>query len=446
MTKRHTQPSRPSAPSCFVARPLRAVVLLAFLAFLVGGCAGPPATVDFYVDPNNGNDANAGTVAEPFRTLTHALSVAAAGHTVHLAAGTYDSVSGEAWPTHAGLPPSADPNVPDGVTITGDGNLVRLAGPVGYDTQTALVFEGAAEVRGVNVGGFEVGILVSSGATVVLDEVHVSGSGEIGVLARGDAELTLRNSTVYQNSSIGLAAIEEAVVTIEESEFYQNHPGVEASDSSSVTITGSDLHDNGTGIPGGDNSAVSVLDQARLSMEYASLRDNAYTGLHLQGAFDVTVGPGTVIHGNYLGVVADAFLGGAATIEFDGASVRDNDYEGIYWAIPMGGSFRMRDTLVNDNGDNGLFFFGDASVIDLGTPAEPGGNDFSGNGEPLILDARPARAAPDGTVITVSHEDSMPGCPFVAGPQVGPVDLDCNGVNVISVLNVNNRVEIVADE
>src|SRR5690606_15326532 len=102
--------------------------------------------------------------------------------------------------------------------------------------------------------------------------------------------------------------------------------GVEASDSSSVTITGSDLHDNGTGIPGGDNSAVSVLDQARLSIQDASLRDNAYTGLHLQGAFDVTVGPGTVIHGNYLGVVADAFLGGAATIEFDGASVRDNDY------------------------------------------------------------------------------------------------------------------------
>ena len=439
-----TNPSSPNRPQ---AHRLHArIVLVAVLLLIVTACAGPAAIVDFYVDPSAGNDANPGTVAEPYRTLTHALSLAEAGHTIHLAAGTYDAASGEVWPNHAGIPPVADVNVPSGVTITGGGNLVRLSGPVGFDTETALVFDGTAEVSGVNIVGFEVGVLAVDGADVVLDDVHVEGSGEIGVMARGDAELTVRNGSIFLNAAIGLAAIENAVVTIEGSQLYQNHPGVEASDSATVTITGSDLYDNGSGVPGGVNSAVNVMGDVSLSVSDTALRDNAYAGIHLRGAVGVTVGPGTVIRGNFIGVVADAFLAGEASIAFDGATVRDNDYEGVYWGIPMGASFTMRDTDVIDNGDNGLFFAGDAAVIDLGTPDSPGGNDYSGNGEPLILDLRPARAAPDGTVITMSHGDIMPGCPLVAGPQVGPADFDCDGATVISITNGNNRVEIVSDE
>lgn len=447
MTKYREPPRQPICRRHDARRPRLVVPLVFLVALLLSACTGPQPSVHFYVDPVLGNDANAGTAAEPYGTLTHALSVASAGHVVHLAGGTYDSVSGEVWPTHfGGFPPTANPNVPDGVTITADGNVVRLAGPVGYDTQTALVFEGEAQVSGVNVSGFEFGVLVGAEAKVVLDDVHVTGSGEIGVLVRGDAELTIRNSTVNQNDAIGLAAFENAVVVIAGAEFAENSPGVEVADTASVEITGSDLHHNGSGIPGGENGGISVFDQARLSVDDTALRENAYAGLHMRGAFDVTVGPDTVISGNFIGVVADAFEGGAASIAFDGATVRDNEYEGIFWAIPLGASFTMRDTSVIDNGDNGLYFFGDAVTIDLGTPAEPGGNDFSGNGEPLILDARPGRAAPDGTIISVSQSDIMPGCPVVAGPKVGPVDLDCNGVTVVSVLNLNNRVEVVADQ
>jgi hypothetical protein len=436
-------PGHQRARSRLWTRPLVIGALLALLA-LLAGCAGPAAVVDFYVNPATGDDANEGTVAEPYRTLTHALSVAAAGHTIHLAAGTYDAASGEVWPTHVGLPPTAPPNVPDGVTITGDGNLVRLVGPVGFDSQTALVFAAGAEVSGINILGFEVAVLAGQGSTVVLDGVDVSGSGEIGVIARGDAQVTVRNGAIYQNSAVGLAAIEEAVVLLEDSEVHQNLPGVEVSGTASLTITGSDLHDNGAGIPGGLNSAVSVLDEAQVIMRDTVLRDNAYAGIHLQGAFDVTIGPGTVIHGNYLGVVADAFLGGAASLAFEGATVRDNAFEGVYWAIPMGASFTMRDTAVVDNGDNGLFFHGDAVVIDLGTPSDPGGNDYSGNAEPLILDARPARVAADGTVVTLNLEDAVPGCPVVPGTTVGPADLDCNGTTVVTIVNLNNRVQNVA--
>src|SRR5690606_8087620 len=121
--------------------------------------------------------------------LTHALSVATAGHTIHLATGNYDASTGEDWPTHAGIPPTAEANVPDGVTITADGNMVRLVGPLGNDSQSALVFAGSAEVVGVAIVGFEVGAIAGNAGEVVLDDVQVSGNGEIGVHVAGAADL-----------------------------------------------------------------------------------------------------------------------------------------------------------------------------------------------------------------------------------------------------------------
>ncbi len=48
-----------------------------------------PCTTDCYVDATTGDDANVGTVASPFKTIQKAVSTAAAGGTIHVAAGTY---------------------------------------------------------------------------------------------------------------------------------------------------------------------------------------------------------------------------------------------------------------------------------------------------------------------------------------------------------------------
>lgn len=420
--------------------------LVVALALLLAACAGPAPAPSLHVNPVSGSDANPGTLAEPLKTLTHALTLAGPGHTIHLATGTYDEASGEVWPTFAGLPPAAAANVPNRVTITGDGNLVRLAGPIGFDDKVALVFDGEATVSGVSVMDFEVGVIVQDGATVILEDVSVSATGELGVVAMGGAELTIQDSVIAHNEAVGLLATDDANVTLAGSEVHDNHPGVEAEANAVVHITGSDLHDNGSGTPGGTNSAVSVRDFVTLTIEDSTLHASAYAGLHMQGAPDVTVGPGTDIFENFIGVVADAFTAGAARLRVDGASVRDNDFEGIFWAIPAGESFVLRDTAITGNGDNALFISGDADVIDLGSPGDPGGNDFAGNGEPLILDIRPARAAPNGTIITVSHDDLLAGCLVGPGPLVGPTDLMCDGVEVLQIVFANNRVEIVASE
>ncbi len=416
------------------------------LAVLLAGCGGPPPIVDLYVDPVNGNDADAGTISEPYKTLTQALSFAHAGQIIHLGEGTYDAANGEIWPSHSGSPPTAVPNVPNDVTITADGNMVVLSGPAGFDTNTALVFEGSGEVNGVLISGFEIGVIVDDDAEVVLDEVQVTASGEIGVLAAGTAELIVRDSVIHNNSAIGLASTGSANVTVIESDLFANHPAIEASSQSRVNVSGSDIHDNGGGGTGAVNSGVSVTDTARLVVEDTTVRNNGFAGVHIQGGASVTIGPGTDVFENDTGVVVTSDLPGKATLEIDGASIHDHSYQGITWEMAMGNSFKMRNTSVIDNGDSGLYFGGDADVIDLGTSSEPGNNDYSGNVAPHIVDNRPARAAPDGTVISISASDVSFGCAVTTELMTGPDTLDCNLETIISISKANNRINVVTLE
>ena len=67
--------------------------------FLV--CLAPAASAytNWYVDVNNGSDANAGTSkVAPFKTITHALNVAGGVDSIYVARGTYDKAHGEIFP------------------------------------------------------------------------------------------------------------------------------------------------------------------------------------------------------------------------------------------------------------------------------------------------------------------------------------------------------------
>src|SRR5690606_41535274 len=97
---------------------LALAALVAAAVSLATGCAGPapeepgPMT-EFYVDPAAGDDTNVGSAEKPFRTLTHALTVAESGHTVHLRACTYDEANGQVWPTQIVTPHVMAPHVSD---------------------------------------------------------------------------------------------------------------------------------------------------------------------------------------------------------------------------------------------------------------------------------------------------------------------------------------------
>ncbi len=81
----------------------RAVVLVAMLAAIVPiaplSAAANGGTADTYwVDAVSGMDANPGTQAEPFETITHAIAVSDAYDTIRVQPGTYDEDNGETFP------------------------------------------------------------------------------------------------------------------------------------------------------------------------------------------------------------------------------------------------------------------------------------------------------------------------------------------------------------
>ncbi len=85
----------------------RVIASLVFAALAISACskdspvAPPtptPAPAAKYVDATTGDDGNAGTSAKPWATITHAVSTANEGVTIHVAPGTYDAVAGEVFP------------------------------------------------------------------------------------------------------------------------------------------------------------------------------------------------------------------------------------------------------------------------------------------------------------------------------------------------------------
>jgi hypothetical protein len=105
-----------------------------------GGVVGTTmlmVSAHFYVNAATGNDANSGTTeAAPFKRITKALSVAAAGNTIKVLPGTYNSANGETFPLRG----------PTGVILLGD-EPNKGGGPtptVVLDDDDRSIFEPAA--------------------------------------------------------------------------------------------------------------------------------------------------------------------------------------------------------------------------------------------------------------------------------------------------------------
>src|SRR2546423_9720168 len=86
-----------------------------------GGNAAAP---NFYVNALAGSDTNRGTLASPFKTITHAMSLSKSGSTVQVSPGTHDVANGEIFPI----------TLPPGGRLVGDENNTG-----GGDTPTTNV-------------------------------------------------------------------------------------------------------------------------------------------------------------------------------------------------------------------------------------------------------------------------------------------------------------------
>ncbi|MDJ0974939.1 MAG: DUF1565 domain-containing protein [Planctomycetota bacterium] len=188
-----------------------ALTLATVLTCLLPACGGgggdgdPEEKTGWYVDGALGNDTNPGTQAEPFKTITHALSVAkpaqvtGEGDWVLIQGGIYDA-STETFPLV----------VPEGVwvqrapgfapvTIVGGGNAPT---DVSATLTAAVVLRDYASIHHVEItnpmsGGprFHYGVLIAGDASG-MGHTIVSGSQHGGVAVLSGERVQLTNCTI----------------------------------------------------------------------------------------------------------------------------------------------------------------------------------------------------------------------------------------------------------
>ncbi|MDH7487801.1 MAG: right-handed parallel beta-helix repeat-containing protein [Anaerolineae bacterium] len=183
---------------------VRPLLLLAGLAtaLLLLGCdqrtGAMAAGHTYYVAPN-GNDANPGTAALPWRTIQHAANTLTAGDTVYIRAGTYNERvipqnSGAAGQpiTYAAYPGETATIDGSGITLPDDlAGLFEIAG------RSYIRLSG---LRLINAGPFpnNAAVLVSDSAHIAVENCSTFHTASSGIGVWGSQQIVIAGNTVEQ--------------------------------------------------------------------------------------------------------------------------------------------------------------------------------------------------------------------------------------------------------
>ncbi len=139
-------------------------------------CLNAAQANDYYVNATTGNNAPGnGTQADPWKTVTYALGqISGTGHTVHVAAGTYDSALGETFPL----------GIKNGVSLIGAGESLCILDAKGSN----------GVIRGVGI----------SEASTMIKNFTIRGgsnsSGGGGLFISAGSMLTVANNKITGNA------------------------------------------------------------------------------------------------------------------------------------------------------------------------------------------------------------------------------------------------------
>jgi uncharacterized protein DUF1565 len=216
----------------------------------------PPPSPIFYVNAGTGLDTNPGTQASPFKTITHALTVATtSGSTVNVAPGLYDVVNnGETFPI----------TVPAGVLLIGDETnkgagtptATSIVGkgtpPAGFNATTVTVIPGT----GSTVAGFTItsdtnsfghDSLLLANSTVTVRNNTVTGATRYGVEVDATTNHVISGNRIVNNGGSGLGFVKGGVGSKVQSNVISGNPfGVE------YDVDGGDLGGGSAGSTGGN--------------------------------------------------------------------------------------------------------------------------------------------------------------------------------------------------
>jgi parallel beta-helix repeat protein len=203
-----------------------------------------------FVNPNTGNNAGDGSQQAPFKTLTHALSVAPVNSIISLAPGLYNSANGETFPLM----------LKSGVTVQGEpidrGQNVIIQGSGQYLSRTfarqqiTVLGSDRAGLRGVTVSNPDsqgYGLWIESSSPIVSDSTFTQ-SGHDGVSIVGNSAPILKNNYFYQNGANGITIYGTSRPEIRDSIFEKTGFGINIAQNAAPRLIGNRITQNKDGI------------------------------------------------------------------------------------------------------------------------------------------------------------------------------------------------------
>ena len=204
-----------------------------------------------YVNPQDGNDSQAGKKSSPLKTITHALKIAPAGSTIQLANGTYSEDTGETFPIiiKDGITLKGEPhNQGYNTKIEGDGYFISPTG-AGQNVAIAAV-KNAGGITGITVTNNHSrgqGIWIESASPKIISNTFTR-NGNTGVSVNGNSSPAIEDNYFYNNSGNGLLVNGTSQVEAIDNTFEQTGFGISLLQNSTAKITENMFDGNRIGI------------------------------------------------------------------------------------------------------------------------------------------------------------------------------------------------------
>jgi len=227
-----------------------------------------------YVNPATGtNQANAGTTAIPYKTITYAITQAAPGTTIQLASGTYNSNSGESFPImlKQGVTLQGDESSKgQGILITGGGVYIS---PTFARQNITILADNDIVISGVTVTNPNqrgTGVWVES-TNPTIENCTFTNSLREGIFVTGTGNPKIINNVFVQNQGNGVSIAKSAQGDIRNNIFQDTGFGLAIGGSSTPLVVDNQIMNNQDGLY--------ISESARPILRQNVIENNKHDGL-----------------------------------------------------------------------------------------------------------------------------------------------------------------------
>jgi len=159
--------------------------------------AASTTEVVYYVNSSTGSNANDGASDTPWKTITYAATMAAAGDTVSVAPGIYTSAEGEVFPI----------TISNRNFISSTTYLATIEDTAAVNAHTYILSVSGASLEGFDIKGNGYGLstsyaVIANGNNVTIQNNKIRGQGYgWGVYHNGSTNLTIEANVIYKTTN-----------------------------------------------------------------------------------------------------------------------------------------------------------------------------------------------------------------------------------------------------